>query len=60
MDVVYSVKRTELTLRPGANVESKLCQKKGVTKSRLNFRVVANVEPLSILSHKLHFIKTQE
>ena len=30
------------------------------TKSRLNSSVVTNVEPVSILFHKLHFIETRE
>ena len=32
----------------------------GATKSRLHSNVVANVEPVSILFHKFHFIKTRQ
>ena len=32
----------------------------GATKSRLHSSVVANVEPVSILFHKFHFIKTRQ
>ena len=32
----------------------------GATKSQLHSNVVANVAPVSILFHQLHFIKTRE
>ena len=50
-------------IRPSANVESKVASNKlkiDAIKSRRNSSVAANVEPASILFHKLQFIKTQE
>ena len=52
--------RLILPMRVRANVESKSRRIIGVTKSRLNSSVEVNIEPASILFHKLEFIKTRE